>query len=776
MVLGASGDGKTSLINRLLGKPIPDEHIVTNALETDCKVEITHCDREWNECMEDHSELLDNYLTTGIENALKRKSESEETQYTSDGGHTESKKQKIDNGATLINAKVTDDCQNALQSAPSPKPSTSSEADESNIAFDEMEDPETRAEAKKRLSAIFRQSESAHDAKEKNKFLLSIWDLAGQVLYYVLHHIFLRSQCIYVLIVKLTKPLDSTVPSHELPPHTRQQSIKYHQEIEFWLNMIYSHMSKSKDGQQPQNILIVGTHKDKLHDDVQQQELLAQAYFTELQRLLIQKANFQAVHGTFIAVDSKNGDPQNFSRLRSLIFDVIEGHHNWKSPRPIRWLRLEKKLHDLKYDDSLPHVDQHLVSFDKVRELGKQFHISTEEDLKFFLEFHHLTGDFTYFSRGTMKHFVVPHPQWLVDVFRALITLEQFSPQSRCLQEKDQLLSQGLLKTDGLLLGEVWAKFLQGDAKGEAKQYLLDLMVGFDLAVKYDNDRYVIPSLLPVSPANTDPSSMVQGGVRNLPEIYFKFHSSADSHKDVLRGFEAYDNFLPHGLLQKLISKCSKRGWELSRDRRYQDFIVFIVDDALISLRARSTWIALNVFPLNMQVSINYGKYLSEVDASLRSLLGIYHKNMWFEICLKPCESHDCILGVGKSSFDELADKSKLHGVTCPSHWRSIATPEFDMWFRLNPCRVLRPKDLRKIAHELTDIWSAECLAAELDVPVDYSMVIGNTDKIRMATFNMLSCWFNQRTYKVHAFVAFCDSLKNVGLERLISECLVHDT
>ncbi len=34
MVLGASGDGKTSLIRRLLGKDIPNEHIITNALET----------------------------------------------------------------------------------------------------------------------------------------------------------------------------------------------------------------------------------------------------------------------------------------------------------------------------------------------------------------------------------------------------------------------------------------------------------------------------------------------------------------------------------------------------------------------------------------------------------------------------------------------------------------------------------------------------------------------------------------------------------------------
>ncbi len=722
--------------------------------------------------MEDHSELLDNYLTTGIENALKTKSQQEEAEsYLKGKSDSGTKKTKLDKVAQP-------DSQGSSQSVSSmsnPKPSTSFEPEKpsSQPEFDEIEDMETRAEAEKRLGVIYKQSAKE---KNKNKFLISIWDLAGQVVYYVLHHIFLRSQCIYILIVKLSKSLDSMVQSHELPPHTRQQNVTYHQEIEFWLNMIYSHMSKSKDGQQPPNILIVGTHKDELHDDIEQQEQLAQAYFTQLQTLLLRKANFQAVHSTFIAVNSKNGDPQNFNKLRSLIFDVIEGHHNWKSPRPIRWLRLEKKIHDLKSDHSLSHVDQHLVSFDKVKELGKQFHIFSEEDLKFFLEFHHLTGDFTYYSGHALKQYVVPHPQWLVDVFRALITLEQFSPQNqRCLQEKDQLQSQGLLKTDGLLLNEVWAKFLQGDEAGEAKQYLLDLMVGFDLAVKYDDDRYVIPSLLPVSPPDTGPSVLIQGGVLNLPQIYFKFHSSADSHKDVLRGFEAYDNFLPHGLLQKLISRCSKTGWEWTRDRRYQDCIEFTVGDALVSLVARSTWIVLNVRSLNMEVSINYAKYLSEVVASLRSLVEKYHKNMWFELCLNPCATHDCIFGVGKTSFDDLLDRSKLHGVTCSSHRRSIATPEFEMWFQSSACRILRKKDLMNVARELTNIWDAKQLAIELDVSLDYSALVGNTENIKMATFNMLESWFTQRVYKVHAFIAFCDSLKNVGLERLISQCLVHD-
>ncbi len=169
-------------------------------------------------------------------------------------------------------------------------------------------------------------------------------------MYYTLHHIFLRWHCVYILVVNLSRPLHSPVPSHEIPPHARQRNMEYHQSIEFWLNMVFSHKVRGQESVDLPNIVIVGTHKDLLHVNPKEQERLAKEYFAELQSPLLRNAHFQQVHREFIAVESKGGDPENYAKLRTLILKLVEQHCNQSRSRPIRWLRLAKKLHELKND------------------------------------------------------------------------------------------------------------------------------------------------------------------------------------------------------------------------------------------------------------------------------------------------------------------------------------------------------------------------------------------------------------------------------------------
>ncbi len=759
MVLGPSGDGKTSLINRLLGKGFTDVHVITNGLETDCKVEITHCDREWREYVGDHLDLLDESVTQGIEQFIK-----------------------------------------VAKADPIPQKRKASSTP--NVKFDEMMDTKEKEEAKIRLETIFKDirprkikriSRLQNSSKpgslkmpgnfpnqdvdnEILKFILSIWDLGGQVLYYALHHIFLRWHCVYILVVNLSRPLHSYVPSHELPPHSRQKNMKYYQSIEFWLNMVFSHMVKVKENVKLPSVLLVGTHKDVLHDECSVQDKLAKDYFSELQSLLLNKAHFQQVHSQFIAVDSRNGDPENYSKLRLLISELVEQHCNQSRLRPIRWLRLEKKLHELKTDKSLPDLDQHLVSYNRAMEYARQFHIHTHDDLKFFLEYHHLTADITYCSGEGLWNYIVPHPQWLIDVLRALITLEQFYPKTqKCIQEMRKLQNEGILKTNGSLLNEVWKHFLQGDSQDMAKQYLLNLMSEFQLAVKYEEGQYIIPCLLPICPSKNMPEDHHQRE-RNLPTLYYMFHSSAESFSEVSRGDEAYDNFLPHGLFQKLIAKCSKQGWTWTKDR-YQDSVSFITNDILLSLQARSTWIVLNVFALNEGIAVNYNAYESTVSALIKQLLHQYHPNMWFERAVNPCArgGHECLFSIGSSSFDK--DCPNLHGVTCSDHIHSLTTPQFNLWFCSRPCRVLTQKDLKRVGNELTDKHKQLVMGLELSVPdAEITAINENNPEIRLASFKMLMSWYNDQIYKVKAFDDLCTALKRSRYSGLMEKCLnVHD-
>ncbi len=682
--------------------------------ETECKVEIRHCDEKWQMYESDHTELLDKGVTEGIKRSI-----------STDG-------------------------------SPSDKL---------------YESPENLSEAKTRLRTIYKHQNQSDMSIDQSilAFVLSIWDLGGQVMYYLLHHIFLRSQCLYILVVNLSRDLHSTVPSHELPPHTRLQGMKYYESIAFWLNMIFSNKDKVGVEDTSPNVIIVGTHKDLLATDQQTQAKLAGEYFESLKEQLLEMASFKLVHCRFIAVDNKNGDEESLSILRSLVFDLIKEHSTKQNMRPIRWLRLEKMLHDLHGNASIPYLDKYLIRYDTLKEYAKQYHLNTEQDVNTFLRYHHLTGDLTFSTGEGLERFIVPHPQWLIDVFRALITIRQFYPKS-CLQEKYQLEKQGFLTANKNLLSEVWQPFLKEDKTGEARNFLLGLLVEFDLAIKLDSVRYLLPCMLPLSPSPD--ISLSRTSYLYLPMLYMKFYSSLSSHDGICMGFDECDNFLPHGLFQKLVSKCCKQGWKWIGNK-FQDFAMFAIDNVVISMKVKATWISMEIdCKENYSVAVDCTKYLSVVFNSLKNLLETYHSNMWFEFCFNPCAKlkHECVLGLRKTSLMELESMDGAHAVYCSTHSCSFLIPEFCMWFTAVPCRVLRERDLMSIAQELTSEWQCIKLGAQLDVTKEFKAVY--TNDIRTATFHMLLSWFDTQVYKVCAFTSLCKALEKAGLGGLVGKCL----
>ncbi len=722
MVLGCSGDGKSSLIDRLLGRGFNEQHVVTNALETECKVEIKHCDEKWKMYESDQIELLDKGVTEGIKQSIS---------------HDE-----LPTGSAGKQAK--------------------------HVVFDINESVEDLSEARFRLSTIYKHQNQSDMSIDQSilAFVLSIWDLGGQVMYYLLHHIFLRSQCLYILVVNLSRDLHSTVPSHEIPPHARLQGMKYYESIAFWLNMIFSNKDKFGTEDTPPNVIIVGTHKDLLApNDPQAQAKLVEEYFESLKEQLLDMASFKLVHCRFIAVDNKNGDEENLSILRSLVFDLIKEHSTKQNMRPVRWLRLEKRLHDLHGNASIPYLDKYLIRYDTLEEYAKQYHLNTEQDVNTFLRYHHLTGDLT-FSRGEGPgRFIVPHPQWLIDVFRALITIRQFYPKS-CLQEKYQLEKQGFLTANKNLLSEVWQPFLKEDKTGEARNFLLGLLVEFDLAIKLDPIRYLLPCMLPLRPPADE--SRDKTSYLYLPMLYMKFYSSRSSHDGICMGFEECDNFLPHGLFQKLVSKCCKQGWKWI-GTKFQDFAMFAIDNVVISLKVKATWISMEIdCKENYSVAVDCTKYLSVVFNSLKNLLETYHSNMWFEFCLNPCAKlkHECVLGLRKTSLMKLESMDKAHAVYCSAHSCSFLIPEFCMWFTPTPCRVLRQRDLMIIARELKNEECCFSLAAELGVGNDFEP--RQHENITTAAFSMLVSWFNRQVYTLHAFTVLSNALQKAGLGSLV--------
>ncbi len=623
MVLGAAGDGKSSFVRSIMGEAFIESHNLTNACDTDtCEVDVANCDLSFKRIKVQFRQVLEACITKGISLQIKSSNKTEVK------------------GNSLQEEKVPD------------------------------------FEAKCRLARIHQEKYTNMDEEiSEPRCLIRVWDYGGQKVFYQLHQIFLRRNCVCALVINLATPLHHTVSDDQMPYPSRENNpMRYWQVIVYWLNGILSRMKITEGGHISDNLILVGTHKDLLHDDPEQQQRKAGIYFNELKELLKKEGKlYMKLISSFWAVDNKGGDPITFSKVRNAIIESIQKHCKWEEKRPIRWLNLEQKLHDLSQDMSLSYTDQHLVTYDKVVDYAKAFHINTHEDVQAFLEFHNLTADLTYCKGDILGQYVIPEPQWLIDVFRSLITIDKYYPQELKYEEElDELKEEGRLRTDGILLKEIWKDFIGVDTSGKIQSFLLELMTEFDLAIRYEDNSYLIPSLLPVCPI----SELSTGCTSPL---LYRFHCTRQSYEQWKTRGKTTDHFLPNGLFQKLISQCSKlQGWNI-HEKKYQDYMEFHVDDVLVALQAKTTWIQLWVCgPEPGEYGGRIAVYQYAVSECLDKLIEKYYPSLWYDFCLNPCKDagHECVVSSRRSS---LGGSENI--IKCPVHGGILQAKAIRKWF-----------------------------------------------------------------------------------------------
>ena len=777
MVTGCHGDGKSSFIKRLIGESINEDHIPTNALESDlcCDVNITRCNEAWSKLVKDRGEVIEGDLTLGISEVLREnwvvygEHGDQEMETDAIGDVILDQRPTENEGVNRGSSELTGDHPSADNvSISSGSSKTSTTVRKKTPTTEEVR----MLKRVKRLSDNEDNNNQSDSQRDENHSLINIWDFAGQVMFYILHPIFFRARCLYILVINLSIKLDTKVRSLQ---STSEQEQKYSECIIFWLNMILSHLGKNQSSEAQGKVILVGTHKDLLHKDKDKQKKLANEYFKKLKAMLENKEHQILIHTCF-AVDSKGGDPETYEKVRAELLSSFSTHCKWGEKRPIRWLRLQRKLHSLQADGSLTQPERYLLRFQDVLEHAKEYNIHGEDDVKLFLQFSHLSGDLTYFEADGLRDFVVTNPQWLVNVFRAIITLDEYYPDDpRVKQDLKKLKSNGLLKKDGPLLEALWGEFLitsDANRKQDIISYLLKLMAQFDLVIHHTDKNFLVPSLLPLSTETS--RSLFSDMISMVPPLFFRFHSSLESHEDFLEGSETYDHFLPVGLFQRLISRCVKIGWRWG-DYKFQDLVSFLVGDSVIVLSSRSTWIKLEVLIPNNDVTVQLSEISVNIMAEILAMLESYNPNMWYEFCVNPCESlgEECIIPTGNSSLS-LNAANVL--VRCPHHKRSLTSNQFEIWFVSRKCRALCQKDIVNLSKELTTEEKLTYLAAELNIDLsDIAAALQNKTEIRMASLDVLNGWFEQQINKMEAYFAMSSALKEANLGGLINTCLKND-
>ncbi|KAL3892357.1 hypothetical protein ACJMK2_004570 [Sinanodonta woodiana] len=251
----------------------------------------------------------------------------------------------------------------------------------------------------------------------ENFATLTLWDFAGQFVFYTTHQTFLTRRAIYLLVTDLGQQVTDIVNDECFFDREGMQLCKVHDLAEVWLNSIHSCASSHESSTPP--VILVGTHADKIEQNSLHE--VSANYFRQIRFLLNEKpTRFHLVDEDFV-VDNTLCNPR-LEALKRKIVELASKQPYWGEEVPARWLPLEHRLMVLKASG----IKVVRVSILEDLNQAGSVRIETREELHLFLRFQHEMGSILYFSVEGLRENVILDPQWLIDALKSLITAEMF--------------------------------------------------------------------------------------------------------------------------------------------------------------------------------------------------------------------------------------------------------------------------------------------------------------------------------------------------------------
>ncbi|XP_077976889.1 putative serine/threonine-protein kinase pats1 isoform X2 [Glandiceps talaboti] len=475
---------------------------------------------------------------------------------------------------------------------------------------------------------------------DKPDLYFSLWDSAGQMLYYTTHQVFLTSRVIYILVTDLTKSLDDILSSKAEGPWRDEWMVKDF--LSFWMNSIHAHAtpgdSPSRGAQAASHtvtappVIIVGTKKDLLPES-RNRERLAEERLNDIYDYIRKHCVAASVHlrrDDMIAVDNKSregdtpSDPQ-IEKLRQRIKSMAEEYF-FLGEVPVKWIHLELTFRKMK---------KQVLKLREVYTIGDRINLK-REDVDKALEFFHSVGEIVhYVSEPELKDTVILDVGWLVNLFKLVITQKlPWSSLSTRLHKRVEELSD-----EGRLCESLLDHILNEKDRIHDKEILLKIMEKFDILcyipcstrARPQSNVYYLPSLLTRGKDEKDDIICPTDSIACCP-IYFHFPG----------------NFLPEGLYYKLIVRCS---------RKWQQNPVLVKHRSRVPInneRIVQVTLCKNGSDIEMRVMSLGGRHITElnpemvtdvretVEAELSALIKTYCPGLSYRASLKcPCEHHE---------------------------------------------------------------------------------------------------------------------------------------
>ena len=425
------------------------------------------------------------------------------------------------------------------------------------------------------IETLIKKLRDEDDKMESEDDIYSVlWDFAGESVFYETHQLFLTSKAIYLLVYDLSRD-----PEQSAQPVKKQGVFEKIEEnvcaktnldfLDYLMTTVSSQSSRTEDDDPFSTststvlpkilppVILVCTHSDQPFGGEDPFELADKVYGSLETKL----SSTQLYVGVFVVDNTKSGMQMECSevqRLRECILAVAKELPHTREDIPIKWLKYEKALQVLLDEGhksiTIEHAEQIASEVCQIRD---------HQEFVTALNFLHDQRILIHFDDTVeLNKLVVLDPQWLIGVFKAVITIKPFRHQERGF--KDMWLK---LERDGILdeelLQHVWGQMIDEHHNFES---LIAIMEKFSLLCSWSSSdepcskKYLVPSMLKCHPAQ-DITKLIASA--RLPSLFLKFESGQ----------------VPSNLFPRLVIQFLQWGknefWSTANPQLYKNFARF---------------------------------------------------------------------------------------------------------------------------------------------------------------------------------------------------------
>ena len=371
------------------------------------------------------------------------------------------------------------------------------------------------------------------DDSEREEDMYSVlWDFGGQAVYYTIHPLFLTSKAIYLLVNDLSRHLHHKAKSVIKEGMFEKSQDSFRGEtnadyLDFWMSSVASLAIQDKSNSKKMKsdllpelppVFLVCTHADKPCDGGDPREL-GRMVFGYLQT----KPYKIHLHDVFVVDNTKSGhelECPEVLRLRQEIRAVAKELPHMKEAVPIKWLKFEKEMQAKKDEGNK------WISLEETKEVAWEVcNVSDEEEFRTLLNFLHDQRVLIHFDdTKELRKMVVLDTQWLINVFKEVITIRPFDSKEKKFKELwFRLEKEGVLEEP--LLEHVWGPLYR---KEDTCQSLIAIMEKFSLLCSWPSSdgsrgkQYLVPSMLMSHPPEEIMELIASA---EIPSLFLKFET-----------------------------------------------------------------------------------------------------------------------------------------------------------------------------------------------------------------------------------------------------------